>query len=262
MNTNLSGKRALVCGGSMGLGLASAKELAMMGADIILLSRSEDSLKRALSELEQSGEQAHSYLSCDMADTAKLQDIINDEVESKGSIHIFINNTGGPPGGTILNAESTELTTAFRSHIIAGHTIAQALIPGMTTAGYGRIVNIVSTSVRQPIPGLGVSNTIRGSMASWAKTLSLELAHLGITVNNVLPGTTNTKRLNDIIAKKADNLNLSIEDATELMLQQVPMKRIAEPEEIAAAVAFLASPAASFITGVSLPVDGGKIKSI
>lgn len=262
MNLNLTKKRALVCGGSRGLGLASAHELALMGADVILLSRSEDRLEQALAQLSRSDEQQHSYLICDMADSVQLQTAVRQEIENNGAIQILINNTGGPPGGTILDAEASELCDAFNAHIIAGHTLVKEMIPGMTTSGFGRIINIVSTSVRQPIPGLGVSNTIRGSMASWAKTLSAELAHLGITVNNVLPGTTNTKRLTDILAKKAEKLNLSIEDVTELMLQEVPMKRIAEPDEIGAAVAFLASPAASFITGISLPVDGGKIKSI
>jgi len=262
MNLNLKNYRALVCGGSQGLGLASAKELAILGAEIILLSRSEEKLKLAAAELETTDGQSHSYISCDMSDTAKLQSVICQELTSNGDIHIFINNTGGPPGGKIQDANSAELSNAFASHIVAGHTIAKELIPGMTTAGYGRIINIVSTSVRQPIPGLGVSNTIRGSMASWSKTLSGELAHLGITVNNVLPGTTNTQRLTDILTKKAESLNLSLEEMTALMLKEVPMNRIAEPEEIAGAVAFLASPAASFITGVSLPVDGGKIKSI
>jgi len=262
MNINLTGKRALVCGGSRGLGLASAKELASLGAEIILLSRTESKLQIALEEINPLNNLSNSIIPCDVSDIDALKKSIKNEIAANGPIHILINNSGGPAAGLIQDATPDQFLAAFNAHIIASHTLAKLLIPGMKADHYGRIINMVSTSVRQPISGLGVSNTIRGSMASWSKTLSAELAPSGITVNNILPGATNTERLEEIWDKRQQMFNQSLEEVKADMVAEVPMNRFADPEEIAAAVAFLASPAASYITGVSLPVDGGKIKSI
>lgn len=262
MNTNLTNKRALVCGGSKGIGFATAKELAKLGAEIILLSRSEENLKDAIQDINKINGLQNRYIIADVSDTAHMKQQVSQVLASAGSVHILINNGGGPPGGMIVDAKADEFIAAFQAHLIAAHSLAQLLMPGMREAGYGRIINIVSTSVRQPIIGLGVSNTIRGSIASWSKTMSTELAPHGITVNNILPGTTMTGRLTDIMNGIVDRTDLSEEEVKNQFLSQIPMGRFAEVEEVAVVAAFLASPAASYVTGVSLPVDGGKIRSI
>lgn len=262
MNINLSNKSALVCGGSKGIGFATAKELAGLGAKIIILSRSEENLKAAIQEIDAINGLENQYIVADVSDTAYLKDQVGQALESAGAIHILINNGGGPPGGMIVDAKADQFIAAFKAHLIAAHSLVQLLAPKMREAGYGRIINIVSTSVRQPILGLGVSNTIRGSIASWSKTMSIELAPDGITVNNILPGTTKTGRLTEIMKGIEHASDLSKDEVTNQFLSQIPMGRFAEVEEVAAAAAFLASPAASYITGVSLPVDGGKIRSI
>jgi 3-oxoacyl-[acyl-carrier protein] reductase len=178
------------------------------------------------------------------------------------TLHILINNTGGPAGGPVFSASLDEFESAFTQHLKSNHMLAKAVVPSMKTAGYGRIINIISTSVKQPLDGLGVSNTIRGAVANWSKTLANELGEFGITVNNVLPGATGTERLTQIINNKANKTGKTVEEVTKIMQSAVPVKRFAKPEEIANAVAFLASPAASYINGVNLPVDGGRTKSL
>ncbi len=262
MNINLEGRTALVGGGSQGIGRACAVELASLGAHVILLARSEDLLRKALESLPNNGHQSHHFLSVDFGDPESAANRVGDLLKETGPVHVLVNNSGGPPGGTLLEATTDQFERALRSHLFAGHLLAQSVIPGMRSAGYGRIVNIISVSVRQPIPGLGVSNTTRGAMASWAKTLSAEVAADGITVNNVLPGATRTDRLFELIRARAAAAGVSAEDEERSWRDPIPMKRFGEPSEIAAAVGFLASPAASFITGVSLPVDGGFIDAI
>ncbi|MBI5472273.1 MAG: SDR family oxidoreductase [Ignavibacteriae bacterium] len=262
MNIDLTGKRALVCGSTQGLGKASAIELANLGATIMLMARNESSLRQTQLELDRGSGQSHEYIVADFSNVQQVTERIRGYAESRPPIHILVNNTGGPPGGQIVDADPQEFVAAFSAHIVCNHVLAQALIPGMKAERYGRIINIVSTSVRQPIDGLGVSNTTRGAVASWAKTLSKELAPFGITVNNVLPGSTKTARIYFLIKSKAEKTGRTIEDVTNEMLGEIPMGRFAEPEEFAAAVAFLASPAASYVTGVSFPVDGGKIRSL
>lgn len=261
MNLNLQGKNALVCGGSKGLGLASAIELAKLGARIILLSRSQERLSKAVETLNDINGQRNDFLSLDLSDTDDLVGKIT-MLTNEMPIHILINNSGGPSGGQLLEAEGNEFLQAIQQHIIASHTLVQLLSPKMKEENFGRIINIVSTSVRQPIGGLGVSNTTRGAMASWAKTLSGELAPHGITVNNVLPGTTKTERIEELIGSWQTAWGLSEEGVRKKLIDQIPIGRFGEAEELGSAVAFLASPAAAYITGVSLPVDGGKIKSI
>jgi len=261
MNNNLSGKNALVCGSSKGIGKASALALSRLGANVILMARNSDQLLDAVKELELTEGQHHSFIVADTSDHDGLQKKLKSLVASR-SIHILINNTGGPPGGAILSASSDDFMAAYHNHLITNHILAGLVVPGMKKAGYGRIINIISTSVKIPLKGLGVSNTTRGAVASWAKTLANELASFGITVNNVLPGATATDRLNEIIENKADKSQKSKESIIEEMKAEIPMGRFGLPEEIAAAVAFLASPAASYITGVSMPVDGGRTGSL
>ncbi|SFT79344.1 3-oxoacyl-[acyl-carrier protein] reductase [Lishizhenia tianjinensis] len=261
MNLSLENKTAVVCGSTQGIGLASAKELALLGANCVLVARSEDKLKLAVAELSNNGTQNHGYMVADFSKPEELKSII-EEWAKENQANILVNNTGGPKGGPIHAAEISEFTNTFQQHLICNHIMVQALMEGMKAAGYGRIVNIISTSVKQPLDGLGVSNTIRGAVANWSKTLANELGQFNITVNNVLPGATNTIRLSSIIENKAEKTGGNVEDIKEGMANQSPMKRIAEPEEVANAVAFLCSPAASYINGINVPVDGGRTKSL
>lgn len=257
----LKGKTALVCGGSDGLGYGAAEQLAKAGSRIILVGRSADKLKAKKAAIDSINSLDNKSLQLDFNNLEAVEQTVADLV-SEIPIHILINNCGGPPPGKLVDAKLNDLKVAFGQHILASHIISKKLIPTMKSTGYGRIINIISTSVRQPIMGLGVSNTIRGAMASWSKTLSLELANTGITVNNILPGATKTDRLTNIISAKQKKFNISEEEARNQMLNQIPMGRFAEVEEVAKAILFLASPDASYITGVNLQVDGGKIKSI
>jgi 3-oxoacyl-[acyl-carrier protein] reductase len=172
--------------------------------------------------------------------------------------HVLINNTGGPKAGEAISADTAEYLRAFSNHLICNQILVQAVVDGMTKAGYGRIINIISTSVKQPLRGLGVSNTIRGAVASWAKTLATELGMFGITVNNVLPGATKTERLFSLFRTKAEASGRKLEEIEAEWLKEIPAGRFAEPEELANAVAFLASPLASYINGINVPVDGGR----
>ena len=259
----LSGKKALVCGSTQGIGKATAIALANMGADLVLIARNEEKLKETLAEMPKlSADQQHAYLIADFSQPLTLQKVIENYLQQGNTIHILVNNSGGPKGGPIKDAHPDEFIAAFNQHLICNHILAQAIYPGMIAANYGRIINVISTSVKQPLPNLGVSNTIRGAVASWSKTLANELGQYGITVNNVLPGATNTARLQSIAQVKADQHQETVAAVFEEMAQETPMKRIAQPEEIAAAIAFLASPDASYINGINVPVDGGRTKSL
>jgi 3-oxoacyl-[acyl-carrier protein] reductase len=258
MNLTLNGKTALVCGSTQGLGLASAIEIALLGANVILMARNEEKLKEALTHLDNSAGQQHQYLVADFSNPEQVRKTISGFIESGNIIHILVNNTGGPAGGKAINAVADEFLQAFNSHLICNHILVQAIVPGMKTAGYGRIINVISTSVKQPIAGLGVSNTIRAAVANWSKTLAAELGSFGITVNNVLPGFTNTVRADYVIKKKATDTGKSEAEVMKDLVAEIPVGRIGQPEEFGAAVAFLCSPAAGYINGINLPVDGGR----
>ena len=261
MNISLINKNALVCGSSKGIGRATAILLAEMGANVTLAARSEDKLITLMGELDSSHGQQHSYISVDFTNQDDLRSQIN-ELAAKKDMHILVNNTGGPAGGPIANATTEAFLSAYNQHLICNHIITTALLEGMEKNGYGRIINIISTSVKSPLTGLGVSNTTRGAVANWAKTLAGEVASKGITVNNVLPGATNTGRLDEIINNKANKSGKTKDETIAAMQSIIPAGRFAEPSEIAAAVGFLASPAAAYINGINLPVDGGRTKSL
>lgn len=262
MNLDLEGKRALVCGSSQGLGRACAIELAELGASVALFARDAGRLNEVLSVLDRASGQEHCALVADFSKPDQVREVLSAHVDDSGPIQIVVNNTGGPPPGPAHVAGTEEFLAAFELHLLSNHNIVQCVLPGMKDSGYGRIINVISTSVKQPLPGLGVSNTIRGAVASWAKTLSNELGPFGITVNNVLPGATKTARLDAILQNKAKKQNRTVAEIEESDKAAIPLRRFGEPEEFASAVAFLASPAASYITGINLPVDGGRTGSL
>lgn len=262
MNLDLTGKIAIVCGSTQGLGYASAVELALLGANVVLMARNESKLKDAVLTLDKSKAQTHDYLVADFSEPDHVRNTITQFVDEKKVAHILVNNTGGPAGGTALSATTEEFLQAFSNHLICNHILVQSLVPGMKAAGFGRILNIISTSVKQPIAGLGVSNTIRAAVANWSKTLATELGPFGITVNNVLPGFTKTVRADYVIEKKVADTGKSFEVVMAALEAEIPVGRIGKPEEFGAAVAFLASPAAAYINGINLPVDGGRLTSL
>lgn len=262
MNLDLTGKTALVCGSTQGIGLASAIELALLGANVTLVARNEEKLREAVEQLDTAAGQLHRYVVADFADTGSVQNAIENYLRLVPEIHILVNNTGGPKGGPIIEAETDQFLKTFQMHLINNQFLAQAVVPSMKKAGYGRIVNIISTSVKQPIIGLGVSNTIRGAVASWAKTLSLELGQFGITVNNVLPGYTETARLDAVLDMRSKAQGKTREQVADDIQATIPIRRFSEASEVAAAVAFLCSPVAGSISGVNLPVDGGRTESL
>lgn len=262
MDLDLNGKHALVCGSSQGIGLATAMALAELGADITLLARRADVLEEVATRLPRPrASQIHGWIAADTADLDKLRAQVEALCAGK-PVHILVNNSGGPPPGPIHGAQIQAFESAYRQHLLANHVLAEAVLPGMERDGYGRIVNVISTSVKEPLRGLGVSNTTRWAVASWAKTLATEVAAKGITVNNVLPGSTETPRIEQIIESTMAKTGQDRESVYAKMAAEIPMGRFAKPSETAAAIAFLCSPAASYITGVNLPVDGGRTRSL
>lgn len=265
MELNIQNKNALVCGSTQGIGKAIALQLAFLGANVTLMARNETTLNQICSEelplLHTT--QKHGYIVANFANPDSMTKSVESYLQNeKISFDILINNTGGPPAGSVFNATPIQFLEAYNNHLICNHLLSQALVPAMKKNGFGRIINIISTSVKEPIENLGVSNTTRAAVAAWAKTLATELAPFGITVNNVLPGFTQTQRLEQIIKNRATQMERNLQDTEKELINVVPMKRFASPTEIANAVIFLASEAASYITGINLPVDGGRTKSL
>jgi 3-oxoacyl-[acyl-carrier protein] reductase len=262
MQTNLTGRHALVCGASQGIGRASAIELAELGAHVTLLARSGEALRAVADSLPRVGpDQRHRWHAVDMRDTAALHAAAAGIV-ADAPVHLLINNTGGPPGGLLHEAPLDAFEGAFRQQLLAGQVLLQAVLPSMRASGYGRVVNVISTSLKEPIAGLGVSNTVRAAVAAWAKTLAGELAADGITVNSVLPGYTRTQRLDSLLAAQAKTSGRSEHDIADSLLAGVPARRFGEASEVAAVIAFLCTPAAAYVNGVSIAVDGGRTRSL
>ncbi len=255
-------KIAVVCGSTQGIGKAIAFELARQGIRVVLVGRNEDGLRTVYQELSALYGPQPMPLKADFSRPNEVKLAIAAWVSQGNVAHILINNSGGPKSGPIVDAAPEEFLSAFNQHLICNHIMTQALIPGMKAAGFGRVINIISTSVKQPLANLGVSNTIRGAVANWSKTMANELGQFGITVNNVLPGATHTGRLEEIAGVRAQKTGETMEEIFIDMGKESPMKRIAQPEEVAAAAAFLASEKASYINGINLPVDGGRTKSL
>ena len=260
MNLQLYNKHVLVCGSTAGIGKATAIALADEGAIITLIARNEEKLKKVLNEMPYM--EKHDYIVADFSNPEELRVKVSDYIKKNHGFHILVNNTGGPAGGPVFSAQLDEFESAFTQHLKCNHVLVQTLVPFMKEEGYGRIINVISTSVKQPLEGLGVSNTIRGAVANWSKTLANELGQFGITVNNVLPGATQTERLTEIIKNKSEKTGSAEEVVSEAMKNSVPAKRFAKPEELAYAITFLASACAGYINGINLPVDGGRTKSL
>ena len=261
MNWSLHGKSALVCGSTAGIGKATALALANAGASVTLMARSEAKLKATLAELSAGDGQSHDYLVADFSEPQNVRQTV-EQALADHNWTVLINNTGGPPGGPILDASAEAFLAGFNAHLVNNHALVQLLTPRFKREKFGRVVNIISTSVKAPIPGLGVSNTIRGAVASWAKTLAGELGSFGVTVNNVLPGFTDTDRLGTLFEAKAKKLGTTLEAIRDDAIAGIPAGRIGSADEIAAAVLFLASPAASYVNGINLPVDGGRLPTL
>jgi 3-oxoacyl-[acyl-carrier protein] reductase len=259
---DLTGQHALVCGASTGIGRAAALALARRGCAVTALARSSDRLAAVVAELIAAGAPTAHALVADLDDRPAIMEAVQDHVATHGPVHILVNNAGGPPSGRLLDvAEEDAFLAPFGRHVLAAHALTRTLLPGMTEAGYGRIINIISTSVREPIPGLGISNITRAAMAAWAKTISRELPS-GVTINSVLPGYTATDRLGSLRTQMAKAHGIEEADVEAGWVDATPEGRLGRPEEPGEAVAFLASPAASFIRGIVLPVDGGRLNGI
>lgn len=262
MNLDLTNKTALVGGSTQGIGRAAAVELALLGANVVLMARNEQSLQETVADLPTPKDQTHRYIVVDFSQPGAVSSAITHYLDQFPGVHILVNNTGGPAGGPLIDARPEEFVQTFHNHLLNNQMLVQAVVPAMKRAGFGRIVNIISTSVKQPIVGLGVSNTIRGAVAQWAKTLSLEIARFGITVNNVLPGYTRTARLDAVLTMRSKTSGKTEAEVGTQMESEIPIGRFATAEEVAAAVAFLCTPAAASINGINVPVDGGKTGSL
>ncbi len=261
MDLSLRGKTALISGASQGIGKAIAVELSKLGANCILLARNTEALQSVVEALDLSVGQSHQFFAIDFNASDALKKLA-ETITGSHSIDILINNTGGPSAGLILEEAPEKFEAVFKQHVVSNQILTQAVVPGMKQKSWGRIINVVSTSVRSPLDNLGVSNTIRAAVASWSKSLSNELAVHGITVNSLLPGFISTTRLDAVANSFAEKAHISKTEMEERMKNSVPAKRFGEPSEIAAVAAFIASPAASYVNGISIPVDGGRTPTI
>ncbi len=261
MSINLRGRVALVGGSSQGIGLGIAQALAKAGASCLLLARHPGRLEEALATLDRSEGQDHQWIAADFADPHSVPDQVEKAIQGRNPT-ILINNTGGPPAGPLVEASVEAFRQAFEQHLVVNHLLVQLLLPFMKNEQYGRIINVISTSVKIPLKGLGVSNTTRGAVASWAKSLANEVGALGITVNNILPGATRTQRLETLIENKSGKTGRSVGEIQAEMLAEIPAGRFGTVEDLGALACFLASPLAGYIHGVSIPVDGGRTGSL
>ncbi len=267
MNLDLSGKRALVCGSSSGIGRAAAIELANLGAHVTLLARDAAKLQAVAIALPRPKDQTHNFIAVDLSNPEAVRAALAEHLEpSPQALNppptILINNTGGPPGGTALDTKPADLLACFNAQLLTAHALTQLLVPAMKAANFGRIVNITSTSVKSPIPNLAISNIIRPAVAAWAKCMSIELAKFGITVNNVLPGYTKTDRLSSLFKARSEKQGVTIDKIEQDIIAATPAGRFGEAHEIASVIAFLCSPAAAYVNGINVPVDGGRLLTL
>jgi len=258
LKISLENKKTIVCGSTQGIGYAIAKNFSEIGAKVTLIARNEKKLKKTIDSLSGNG---HDFITADFSNPKELEKKINEKKIDKNYYSILVNNTGGPPPGKISNIKNEEFLDSINKHLICSHVLFRAVYNNMKKNSFGRIINIISTSVKEPIPNLGLSNTTRGAVASWSKTLSKEVGKYGVTVNNILPNSVNTSRLRNLFKTISKNENTSYLNIKKKWIQDIPVGRIAEPEEIAYLATFLASEYANYINGINLPIDGGKINS-
>lgn len=260
LSTSLSGRHALVTGASRGIGRATARCLASLGAELTISARNGGDLDALHAELREAGAPAVRSLVLDFDQRDELADRL-DALLEEHPVEVVVHNTGGPKGGKLLEAQPDAILGALSRHLLTAHLLMTRCLPGMRSAGYGRFITVTSTSVREPIPNLGVSNLTRASVASWAKTVSRELPS-GVTINNVMPGYTDTDRLGQLADAKAARTGTTAEAVFSDFVAKVPEGRLGRPEELGSVIAFLCSPAAAYVRGQSLAVDGGRLNCI
>jgi len=261
MELDLKNKTAIVCGGTQGIGLGIAKEFSNLGIKLIIIARDKKKLESCIKTLNDPSK--HSYICVDFSNTLGFESKLREYFKKhKPKVDILVNNTGGPKGGLIQDAKLEEFSVAFNMHVICNQILTNLVLPNMKKSKFGRIINIISTSVKIPINGLGVSNTIRGAVANWSKTLANEVGKYNITVNNILPGFTNTPRLSSLVENMSKKQKKPVAEIKKNIINSVPLQRLGTVEDIAYITSFLASPKASYISGTNIPVDGGRTGSL
>jgi 3-oxoacyl-[acyl-carrier protein] reductase len=262
MDLGLIGKIAIVCGASQGLGFATAMELSKEGCAVIICSRSNDRIQQAATTIEsQTGGRVFAH-QVDLSQTDQVVQFARLVTSQFHSIDILVNNTGGPPPGFFMDFSESDWSQAFQGILLSAATLTKQVLPLMVKHNWGRIINLQSMTVKQPIDNLLLSNSIRLAVVGWAKTLANQYAKHNITINTIATGYTLTGRLSDLANKRAQNENVSTEQIMDRWKATVPMQRLAQPEEIAWLVTFLASEKAAYITGTTIPVDGGVVQSM
>ncbi|HEX6559267.1 MAG TPA: SDR family oxidoreductase [Longimicrobiales bacterium] len=262
MDLGLREKVAVVAASSRGLGRAAADELAAEGAQLVLCARTESTIRAAAAAISKQYDVAVLGIAADLSQPGESARVIDEGIARFGRIDILVTNAGGPPAGPFENHDESVWQAAVRLNLHSVVGLIRAALPGMKARRWGRIINVTSIAVKQPVDNLILSNSIRAAVTGMARTLANEVAPFDVTVNNVLPGYTRTERIEELANYMAQQRGVSAADARAVWEQQVPMGRLGEPREFAALVAFLASERASYITGTSITVDGGWVKSL
>jgi len=262
LDLGLKNKIALVCGSSKGLGKATAKCLALEGASVILCSSNPDNLQKAKRDIQEVSTAEVTAISANLSEHDDVSRLIEILFKQYSCIDILVNNTGGPPPGKFEELSIDAWRKAYEAMFVSAVMLTQSVLPGMKSQRWGRILNITSIAVKQPVENLILSNSIRAGITGFARTLANEVASFGITVNNILPGFTRTERLVNLAEETAGRKGVSIEEAYQTWVKDIPMNRLGEPEEFGNVVAFLASERASYVTGASITVDGGWVRSL